>query len=133
MPPRSSHGEHVRVRELELQREADDVEVLERARGLERHEREVPRAELLLHVDPRRVGTLGERARIVVEDLVEDLEAEVAHPDVVDVGEREAHARIGSVPVLADGAVLTAEVASRLVDAVNELRVGMNGHCTPRI
>ena len=53
-----------------------------------------------LHVDPRRVAALGERARVVVQDLVEDLEAEVAHPDVVDVGEGEADARLDRRPVL---------------------------------
>ena len=92
------HREDVRVRELELEREADDVEVLERTRALERDERQLARAELLLHVDPRRVAALGERARIVVQDLVEDLEAEMAHPDVVDVGEREADARLHGAP-----------------------------------
>ena len=38
------HREHVRVRELELEREADDVEVGQRTRALERDERQLPRA-----------------------------------------------------------------------------------------
>ena len=63
-------------------------------RALERQEREPALLELRLHVDPRRVGALGERARVVVQDLVENLEAEVAHPDVVEIGEREADARL---------------------------------------
>ena len=86
------HGEDVRVGELELEREAHHVELGELPSALERHERQPARAELGLHVDPRRVTALGQRARIVVQDFVEDLEAEVAHPDVVDVWKREANA-----------------------------------------
>ena len=78
-----------------------------------------------LHVDPRRVAALGERARVVVQDLVEDLEAEVAHPDVVDVGEREADARLDRGPVLRARAELAAEVARGLLHQVDERRVRM--------
>ena len=89
----------------------------ERRARLERHERESRGAELGLHVDPRRVAALGERARVVVQDLVEDLEPEVAHPDVVDVGEREADAGRTTVLVLARHVPLAAEVPNGLFDA----------------
>ena len=103
----------------------DDVEVAQRPRVLERDERHAARAELRLHVDPRRVAALGERPRVIVQDVVEDLEAEVAHPDVVHVGEREADARVDAVPVLPDRAVLAPDVARRLLHAVHERRVRM--------
>ena len=67
IPPMSSMREDVRVRELELEREADDVEVAQRARALERDERHLVRAEELPHVDPRRVRAFAERARDVVQ------------------------------------------------------------------
>ncbi len=48
------HREDVGVGELVLQREADDVEVAERARRLERHEGSLPfSTSSALHVDPR--------------------------------------------------------------------------------
>ena len=39
-----------------------------------------------LHVDPGRVGALGDRVVALVEDLVEDLEPLVGEPDLVGVG-----------------------------------------------
>ena len=119
------HRENVGVGQLELQRKADDVEVAERSRALERHQKLAVGQELALHVHPRRVTTLGERARVVVQDLVENPEAEMAHPDVVDVRERQAHARRGRAPVLAAGAVFGTRVAARLFHPMEESRVGM--------
>ena len=94
-------------------------------RVLERDERHAAGAQLRLHVDPRRVAALGQRPRVIVQDAVEDLEAEVAHPDVVDIGEREADARVDAFPVLPDRAVLAPHVARRLLHAVHERRVWM--------
>jgi hypothetical protein len=57
------HEEDVGVGELELEREAHHVEVAERARALSSETRgSAARAELGLHVGPRRVAALGERA-----------------------------------------------------------------------
>ncbi len=124
-PSEIEHGEAVRVRELELQREADDVELRQRARALERDQRQVSAPQLRFHVDPRRVATLGERARIVVQDLVEDLVAEMAHPDVVDIGKGQADPCGHPTPVLAHLARLAAGVARWLFDFVEEGSVGV--------
>src|SRR4051812_35715916 len=83
------------------------------------------RAQLGLHVDPRRIGALGEQARMPVHDRVQDLEAEVAHADLVDVREAQAHARVGTVPGLLRLALLAAQVARGLLHLVNEARVGV--------
>ncbi len=126
------HREHVGVRELELEREADDVELAERLGVLERDERQASPSQLRLHVDPRRVATLGERPRVVVQDFVEDLEPEVAHPDVVDVREGEADARADAlrpdrVPVFRARAVLAAQVAGGFLNEVDEICVRVQG------
>ena len=44
MPPEIEHGEHGRVAELELQREAEDVEVAQRRAALDGEERAALRA-----------------------------------------------------------------------------------------
>ena len=119
------HREDVAVRELVLEREADDGEVAQRPGRLDGDEREAARRELRLHVDPRRIAALRERARVVVEDFVEDLEAEVAHPDVVDIRESEADGGLDGGPVLCARAYLAARIARRLLDPVEELRVGV--------
>jgi hypothetical protein len=124
--------EAVGVRELELEREAEHVEIAQRTEILVRNEPEPAGAELFFHVGPGRVGALGERARVVVQDAVEDLEAEVAHPDVVDVREREADLglELGRRPILATGADFATRVAGGLLDGSEESGVGMRreGH-----
>jgi hypothetical protein len=66
--------EHVRVHELGGQSEGDDVEVGGRVVGVDREEGNALRPHLGGHVEPRRVGALGERVVTLVEDLVQDLE-----------------------------------------------------------
>ena len=117
------HAEDVGIGQLELQGEAHHVEVAERARALQRHQRQRAGAELRLQVDPGRITALGQGPRIVVEQLVEDLEAEVAHPDVVDVGESQADRGLDGGPVLDDGAHLAPGVAGGLLHAIEETGV----------
>jgi hypothetical protein len=126
--PEVEHQQHVGVRELELQREPDDVEVAQRPRGLERHQRKAALAELFLHVAPRGIGALGQGRAVAVQDPIEDLEPEVAHPDVVQVRKRQRDPRSHARPVLALRAVLSAEVAHGLLDLVDEARVGVVLH-----
>ena len=85
-------------------------------------QRQPARAQLGLHVDPRRERALARDPRVLVEERVEDLRPEVGHPDVVDVGEREADARLDRRRILGDRLILAAEVARRLLDLVQETR-----------
>ena len=71
------HRQHVRVGEFVLEAEADDVECVQRPVGFERHEREVVRAQLPLHVGPGRVRALGLHVCAAVQQVVQNLEAEV--------------------------------------------------------
>ena len=59
---------------------------------------------------------------MLVQQRVDDLRAEVAHADVVDIGEAEAHAGLDLV-ALDDGLVLAAEIPHRLGDAIDEVRI----------
>ena len=97
----------------------------ERARALERDERQVARAQLALHVDPRRERALAQDARLLVQERIEDLRPEVRHPDVVDVGERQRDAHVDGRPVLDDRLVLAAEIPRRLLDVADEGRIRM--------
>src|SRR6185369_647359 len=83
------------------------------------------RNQLALHVDPRGVRAFGQGARVVVQDFVQHAEAQVAHADVVDIGERQTHARVYRLPVLPARAVFGAGVARRFFDALQEVRIGM--------
>ena len=95
---------------------------LERAKGL------IVRTELGFHVDPHGVGPLGREVRLLVDDVVENLVAEVAHPDLVEVGEREADAAAHRVPGFAGLTLFAAQVLGRLVHAIDERRVRVIPH-----
>jgi hypothetical protein len=81
-----------------------------------------PRAQLGLHIRPRRERALARDARVLVEQRVDDLRAQVAHPDVVHIRKREAHARLDAA-LLHDGLIFAAEIAHRLGDAIDEVRI----------
>jgi hypothetical protein len=119
------HQQDVRERELELQREADHVELRQRSPALERAQPLAVRAELALHVGPRRIAALGDQLRVGVDDGVQDLEAEVAHAHVVDVGEGEAERAVRSGPIFDHLAVLPTDIAGWLRHAVQKGGVRM--------
>ena len=123
--PEIEEGEDVRVGELVLQGDADDVELPERPGRLERAQRHAVLAQLRLHVHPRGERPFAGYARVSVEEVVEDLRAEVGHAHLVGVGEGEHDPRIDRRGVLDDGAVLTAQIARRPGDLVDEVGVGM--------
>ncbi len=114
------HVEHVRGHELIAEAEAQHVEVAERAACLETPQRDVGRPQLGLEIDVRREATLSQAIGPVVQDFVEDPQAKVAHPDLIQVGVRETPLQGGLGPVLADGVPLAARVPARLADAAQQ-------------
>ena len=66
------------------------VELGQRRRRLERQDRQPARAQLGLAVEPGRERPLAGDVGRAVEHAVEDLRPQVGHPDLVDVGERQA-------------------------------------------
>jgi hypothetical protein len=123
--PQLEHGEEVRVGELVLEAEAHDVEGPEREVALERHEREPARAQQGLQVRPGGVDALGGHVGPAVQDVVENLEAEVGLGDLVDLREREGEAEADGAGVLVDRPPLVAEVAARPLDERQEPLVGL--------
>ena len=77
-------------------------------------ERDALLPHLFLHIHPRRIDALGENVRAAVQYLVEDGKSEIAHADLVDVGEREREPARRRIPVLEDGVPLAARIPRRL-------------------
>lgn len=74
-------------------------------------------AQKRFQVGPRRIDPLGGAPLEIVEDMVEDRQAEVAHADFVDVGEGEGDASLDRGRVVLDDAPrLAAEVAGGAVN-----------------
>gem|GEM_PF-5373661 len=120
--PQLQHGEHVGEGQLVLQREPHDGEVAEGPPGLQADEGQLPGAQLGFQVRPSGEHAFDADARLAPQDVVEDVEAQEAHPDLVGVGksQRDGHAvRVGRA------AVLPADVARRLLDRKQEIGVGM--------
>ncbi len=89
----SQQRQHVRVVPLERHRQREDVEVPDgrlRLDGQQLH----PRCALVLQLLPRwQEHPLAHHVLHLVEETVDGLEAQVGHPDVVGVRERERHAK----------------------------------------
>ena len=118
--------QHVAVAQLVLEADADDVELGEPALTLEADERQPGAAKLRLEVLPRAESPLADEIVSLVDQVVEDPGAEVAHPDLVEIGEGEDEATEDRlVPGLADLLLLTADVAARLGDPGEQPCVGV--------
>ena len=125
-PAEIQHGQHVREGQLVLQRKAHDVEIRQRAPGFEADEREAAFAQLLLHVRPGAKHPLEREIGFVVHRLVEDLRPEVAHPDVIHIGEAQRHPGHDSdVGLLHHRKPLAPGIARRARYLVEEAGVGM--------
>lgn len=114
--PEVEHGKHVGVRQLVLQREADDIEGVERGEGLQRGQRQAGVAQCRLHIEPRSIDAFGIHIGPAVEKIVKDLQPLVRLADLVHVGKGEGETQLYGGGVLVHHAALVAEVASGLSD-----------------
>ena len=96
---------------------------------LKRKERNPLRTHLLLHIDPRSVDPLRGNIGAAVQNLVENCKPEIAHADLIDIGQCQRKFALCGRPVLAYGVPLAARIARRfqyrLQDTVIELH-----HCS---
>src|SRR5205814_6284476 len=83
-------------------------------------ERDRLAAEHGLEIGPGRVRPLACPRRVAVHELVEDLRAGVAHPDLVGVGEGEADGERDVLEALPRDVPLEAEIAPRPLDGEEE-------------
>ena len=104
------HIQHPRIQQLELHREPHDVEVLERGRRLEGQEGDAVRFEERRHILRGRVTALAREVVVRVDLGIEDLHPEVAHADLVKVGETKTETRADGVRLF-HGVPLTPRIA----------------------
>ena len=109
------HVQDVRVVELRLEREAEHVEVGRGRERLGRKEGDARLAHLRLEVDPGGIDALAGEVGPAVDDLVQDLQSRVAHPDLVGVGEGQCQRDLGLRKVLAGDVPLQTHVAPRFL------------------
>ena len=106
------HVETGRERHLVLEGEPDEVELCEGRTGLEREQGQAHFAHLFLHVEPGREDPLAVGVLPLVDEVVEDLDAEVGHADLIGVGETEREAQVDCRRVLLDAVQLPADVTA---------------------
>ncbi len=114
-PAQVEDGQDVRVVELVEKREPEHVEPGKGDAALERRERQVPAPQLGLEVRPRGEDAFRESVGPGVDHVIKDLLAEIRHPDLIDVGERQPDPEGGPPGVLADGVPLPPRVAAGLL------------------
>ena len=112
--------QHVRVHQLGGEAEGEHVELARVVVGVDREQRDTLGAHGRVHVEPGRVGALGQGVVTFVEDLVEDLEALVGEPDLVRVGVHEEPGDCRRPMLRPDAPPLHPDVPSRLLDPGQE-------------
>jgi hypothetical protein len=115
-PAQVQDREEVGVGELVLQAEPHHVEVAHGEVILEGDQRQPARAQERLQIGPGRVDPLRRHVRTSVQDVVQDLQADVRLRDLVDLGERQREAHGTLVQVLAHRPPLVAQVTAGLLD-----------------
>ena len=128
-PREVERGEQVGVAQLGRERDAEHVEVAERAVAVDGELRHPRLPHQRLEVGPDRIRPLGEGVGPLVEDLVEDHDALVRDADLVGVGvhQRPAHRQLvpggteaAAVPVLGRRVQLAADVLDGLTDPLEQ-------------
>ena len=107
--------QHVEARgegHLVLEGEPDEVELRKRGARLEREQGQADASHLLLHVEPGREDPLAVGVLPLVDEVIEDLDAEVGHADLIGVGETERKAHVDHCRVLLDTVQLTTDIAA---------------------
>lgn len=109
-------GEDIGVGEFGLKRDADKVHFVERIFGLMIEEIESAVAQFGFHVLRGGIGAFAPAPVEIVEDGVEDEDADVSETEVVEIGEDEGHAELDVIFVFVSGVELGAEIAGGLFD-----------------
>ncbi len=101
-PRQVEHVENVAVGEFVLQGKADDVETPEGLVRFEGGQRLAGGAQLRFQVGPGGESALGGRPIEAIDDVVQDGEAEMAHPHFVDIGKSQRQRDLGLLGTFAD-------------------------------
>ncbi len=115
------HGEHVCVGQFVTQGKPEHVEIARGTAGFERGEGQSRGSQVLLHVPSGREGPLAERVPPGVEKLVEQEDAQMRHPDLVDIRKSQEDAGLRLFPGKERRSYFGAAVSRRF------LHVGRNG------
>ena len=110
------HIEDRREGQLVLEGESQDVEAGQGKAGLVTAQRDAVLPEERLGVHPGGVGPLCQDLRPGVQQLIEDLEAQVRHPDLIGIGKRQSHPDVDLRRVFHRRVPLPGDVSRGLAD-----------------
>ena len=108
------HVEHIAEVELVLQAETDHIEFPQRMSGLQGEEGDTSDSHGLFHVNPGSVDPLRNEVLMLVDQLVQDHQAQVRHPNLVGIGKGQGQPDSRAIPVLDDAIPFLPRIASRL-------------------
>lgn len=111
------HIDHRRERHFIADGKGDDVKIADGVERLQRVERNIGPAHLLLHIAPGREAALAPHALDVVHHAVENAHTKVRHTDLIGIGEAEGDARVDLAFILHNGIEFPADITRRLLHA----------------
>ena len=126
MPCELQGGQDVGVGKFVLERDADNVELVERKVRFEARERTPRCTEPGLIVRPGREYAFADSVLALVQDMIQNAEAEVRHADLVGVWEEEADLRPHGTGIFVYGIDFGVYVPGRLADERKKIFVHNN-------
>jgi hypothetical protein len=96
-----------------LEGKSQDIKILEGETRFQRGEKAAAGPENLLHIAPGRVNPFRPRVRPGIQNLIEDLETRMGHPDLIRVGKGQSDLHIDTTKILADRVDFISYVAGR--------------------
>ena len=114
-PRQVQHVQDVCIGKLILEGKADRLELVEGIEALEAVKGQPLLPHQLFKVNPGGIDPFGPAVGVKVNDIVEDFQPQVAHPDLVGVGEAKGNPEIYIRLVLDNAVQLAADIPGRLL------------------
>ena len=130
-PGQVQHIEHPGIIHLVLERKAQDIKRPYRIAAFQRVQWLAAHPHLLFHIQKGRIGPFAPDALHAVQQTVEDLGAQMGHPDLINIGETKSKAQVHLAFVLIDRVVLAAGIARGLAHMFQTGADGIVHNCLP--
>ena len=115
-PAHLQHRQDIAVAHLILKRKADDVESIQRVPAFHGKQGQPFFFHQGNHIRPRHEEPLTQAPALPVDQSVQDLQAEMAHPDLIGIRKTEPEMKRTAVPFLHRRVHLSAGISRRLLD-----------------
>ena len=120
-PSQVQHLQHVGIAHFILQGEPHDIETIQGRAGFDGKKRQFFPAHGVRHIGPGHEGPLAQRPGLAIDDVVEDLDAQMGHAYLIGIGKTKGKGHFRLIKGLDDGVHFAAGIPRGLEHSVKQL------------